>query len=407
MNPFLADPALQPLWRAAGAALDRNGLSWRGRLTLPELTAEGRRRLGVLIETRMPGTRRTVSLDAVAAGVERLTGYPFVDVLGALGYAPVGRREAALARRDATQQRRAALDAATLTQLGAAGWVLAWRDAAWVDGLFARRTAEEVTADLTRVGQVLARAGGGHSRTEVAAQLFGDAHALDTTTRLAGLVLRALLLRDGPADERNAWERAGLPLDLVSAPVLTWALPLIGAGGVPQAVRAMTAAGLPIQLSVLALRAAPLSVAADTPVLVVENPRLVEAAAERRLEAAVICTNGNPTTAPNLAIAQLRASGAHLRYHGDLDAPGLAMAGRARDAGCEPFHMSAANYLAALADARTAGVELPRSATTAPPTPWDPALAVAFDEHRAVVHEERVMEEVLRAHAGGSRRHRG
>ncbi len=121
----------------------------------------------------------------------------------------------------------------------------------------------------------------------------------------------------------------------------------------------------------------------------------------------MICTNGNPTTAPNLAIAQLRASGAHLRYHGDLDAPGLAMAGRASHAGCAPFHMLAADYLAALADARTAGVELPRSAATAPPTPWDPALAVAFDEHRAVVHEERVMEEVLRAHGGGSRRHRG
>ena len=180
--------------------------------------------------------------------------------------------------------------------------------------------------------------------------------------------------------------------------LLTWGLPALGAAGVADAVRAMTAAGLPMQLSVLALRASPLAVAAGTPVLVVENPRLVEAAAERRLAAAVLCTNGNPTTAPNLAVAQLRACGARLRYHGDFDAPGLAMTGRARDAGCEPFRMSAPDYLAALAEASAAGVELPRDAAAAPTTPWDPALAVAFDKHRAVVHEERVMDGVLSFH---------
>ena len=125
----------------------------------------------------------------------------------------------------------------------------------------------------------------------------------------------------------------------------------------------------------------------------------MEAAAERRLAAAVLCTNGNPTTAPSLAIAQLKSCGARLRYHGDLDAPGLAMTGRARDAGCEPFRMSAQDYRDALADASAVGVELPRDPAVAPPTPWDPALAVAFDEHRAVVHEERVMDNVLGAHA--------
>jgi uncharacterized protein (TIGR02679 family) len=397
VTTFLADPSLQPLWRAVTAALDRNGLGWRGRLTLPALTPEGRRRLGILVEGRIPATRHTVALDTLAAGVERLAGASFADTLAALGHPPAGRREAALARRDARQQRRAALEHATAAHLRDAAWVSAWRDAAWTDGLFAHSTAAEVTSAVTRVGQVLASAGSGRSRTEVAAQLFGDAHALDTSTRLATLVTRALTTRDGPADERGAWERAGLPWDLVSVPVLTWALPVVGAGGVADAVRAMTAAGLPMQLSVLALRASPLAVPAGTPVLVVENPRLVEAAAERRLTAAVLCTNGNPTTAPSLAIAQLRLCGARLRYHGDFDAPGLAMAGRARDAGCEPFRMSAEDYLSALAEASAAGVELPRDSAAAPRTPWDPALAIAFDEHRAVVHEERVMDDVLTA----------
>jgi uncharacterized protein (TIGR02679 family) len=398
VNSFLADPSLQPLWQAVTAALDRNGLGWRGRLTLPELTAEGRRRLGILVDARIAATRRTVALDTVAAGVERLTGDTVVDALAALGHPPTGRHEAALARRNAKQQRRAALEHATTAYVGDAAWARSWRDAAWTDGLFARATAEEVTTAVMRVGQVLALAGSGRSRTEVAAHLFGNAHALDTSARLTTLVTRALITRDGPADERTAWERAGLPLDLVSTPVLTWALPILGANGVAHAMRAMTAAGLPTHLSVLALRASPLTVAPGTPVLVVENPRLVEAAAERRLAAAVLCTNGNPTTAPSLAIAQLRSCGARLRYHGDFDAPGLAMAGRARDAGCEPFRMSAAGYLDALAEASTAGVALPRDSAAVPRTPWDPALAIAFDEHRAVVHEERVMDDVLAAH---------
>jgi len=401
VNRFLADPSLQPLWQAVSAALDRNGLGWRGRLPLPDLTAEGRRRLGILVDARIAAGRRTVALDAVAAGVERLTGDTVVDALAALGFAPTGRHEAALARRHARQQRREALEQATAAHLSDATWARTWRDAAWTDGLFARATAEEVTTAVIRVGQVLALAGSGRSRTEVAAQLFGDAHALDTSTRLTTLVTRALTTRDGPGDERTTWERAGLPLDLVSAPVLTWALPVRGPDGVAHAIRTMTAAGLPMQLSVLALRASPLTVQPGTTVLVVENPRLVEAAAERRLAAAVLCTNGNPTTAPILAIEQLRSCGARLRYHGDFDAPGLAMAGRARAAGCEPFRMSAEDYLDALADAAAAGVELPRDSAAAPRTPWDPALAIAFDEHRAVAHEERVMDEVLAAHVAG------
>ncbi|WP_211355092.1 DUF2399 domain-containing protein [Blastococcus colisei] len=143
----------------------------------------------------------------------------------------------------------------------------------------------------------------------------------------------------------------------------------------------------------------PLTVAPGTPVLVVENPRLVEAATERHLVAAFLCTNGNPTTAPSLAIAQLRACGARLRYHGDFDAAGLGMVNRARDAGCEPFLMTASAYVGALDEASAAGVELPRDPVAAPPTPWDPALAIAFNEHRGIVHEERVMDDVLAAHA--------
>lgn len=399
MSPFLADPALDPLWAAVRAALDRNGLAWRGRLTLPELAPEGRRRLGVLIERPVPPGRRTVSLAELAAAVERVARTDLVGALDAVGHAPAGRREAAHARQEASRARRAALDAA-VTDLGEQ-WAPVWADGAWGDGLFAGRAPAEVTELVDRVGQVLRLGGSGRSRTEIAALVLGDSHGLDSSTRLGGLITRALVARDGAAGERAAWERAGIPLDLVSAPVLTWGLPLLGGAGVALAVRAMTAAGLPLHLSVAALRAAaPLRVAAGTAVLVVENPRLVEAAAQHHLPAAVLCTNGNPTTAPSEAVAALGAAGAVLRYHGDFDAPGLAMAARAHAAGCVPFRMTAGDYREAVEAAAAAGVDLPREQAAPPPTLWDTALAVAFAESGGlVVHEERVMDDVLADHA--------
>lgn len=399
MTGFLADPGLAPLWSAVHAALDRNGLDWRGRLTLPELVPEGRRRLGVLIERPVPPGRRTVSLAELAAGMARVAGADLVDVLAELGHAPAGRREALRARQEATRARRAALDGAVAEYLPDATWGTGWAHAAWTDGLFASYPPTEVRAVISRVGQVLACGGSGRSRNEIAARLLGDSHALDSATRLAALVTRALVVRDGPETERAAWERAGMPLDLVSAPVLTWGLPLIGDGAVAAAARAMTGAGLPLHLSVLALRAQPPRVAAGTPVLVVENPRLVEVAAQRNLPAAVLCTHGNPTTAPNEAVAALRVAGAQLRYHGDFDAPGLAMAARAHTAGCAPFQMSARHYRDAVAAAAAAGVDLPRDPAPAPATAWDPDLAILFEDRRFVVHQERVMDEVLAAHA--------
>ncbi|MGE3287366.1 MAG: DUF2399 domain-containing protein [Pseudonocardia sp.] len=398
MTSFLAAPELEPLWVAVRAALDRNGLEWRGRLTLPALPPEGRRRLGVLLDRPVPALRRSVPLDELAAAVERLTRADLVDALADLGHPPMGRREARLARQEATRLRRAALGSAIDAELSDETWAPGWGDTAWTDGLFARMSPEEIRTLVTDTSRVLALGGTGRSRSEIAAVLLGHAHALDSSTRLAVLVTRALVARDGPESERVVWERAGMPLDLVSAPVLTWALPLLGDGAVARAARAMTAAGLPLHVTTVALRAEPLLVPTGTPVLVVENPRLVEAAAQRNLAGAVLCTNGNPTTAPTEAIAALRGAGARLRYHGDFDTAGLAMAARAAAMGCVPFLMAAADYRGALTAASASGVELPQDTAHVPPTPWDGALALLFGEHRRVVHEERVMDEVLAAH---------
>lgn len=399
MTDFLAVSELTPLWEAVRAALDRNGLEWRGRLALPLLPAEGRRRLGVLLERPIPADRRSVPLAELAAAVERLSRTDLVSALTDLGHRPSGRREARLAHQEATRLRRAAVDTAVEAAFPDATWAVGWGDSAWTDGLFARQSPEEVRTLIMDTARVLRHAGTGRSRTELAALLLGNAHALDSSERIAVLVTRALIARDGPESERVVWERAGMPLDLVSAPVLTWGLRLLGEGAVAHSSRAMRDAGLPLHLSTVALRAEPLRVPEGTRVLVVENPRLVEAAAQRRLPAAVMCTNGNPTTAPSECIAGLRSSGADLRYHGDFDTAGLAMAARAAASGCAPFLMSAKDYRAALVVASSNGVELPRDGGVTPATPWDAALATAFEASRLIVHEERVMDDVLASHA--------
>lgn len=402
MNTFLTDPSLDPLWSETAAALDRNGLEWRGPLRLPVLSPEGRRRLGILLDRTITGDRRSVPLADLADGVSRLTGGTFLQALIDLGHAPEGRREVSAARRSAAHDRRAALEAVVDELAPSAAWLPKWADAARRDGLFAGHDAKGVVGTVRRVVAVVGQGGLGRSRTEVAALVLGDAHALDTATALATLVTRALVERDGPGTARQVWERAGMPLDLVSAPVLTWGLPLLGASPVAVAAEAMTAAGLPLHLSAVALRQAPLRVVSGTAVLVVENPRLVEAAAERNLPAALLATNGNVTTAPLLAIEALREAGARLRYHGDFDSPGLAMAARAVDLGCVPFRMTAADYLEALSSATTDGVVLPHDRFPVPATPWDPDLASVFGANGLVVHEERVMDCVLDAHAAAS-----
>lgn len=136
--------------------------------------------------------------------------------------------------------------------------------------------------------------------------------------------------------------------------------------------------------------------------LVVENPRLVEAAAQRRLPAPVLTTNGNPSSAVTLALGQLADSGAVLRYHGDFDSAGLGMADRAAGLGCQPWRMGAADYRDAVQHAEHRAVELPRDPAPAPATPWDLELATEFDRRRAVVHEERVMDELLTEHVNSA-----
>ncbi|MGB7237964.1 MAG: DUF2399 domain-containing protein, partial [Rhodococcus sp. (in: high G+C Gram-positive bacteria)] len=237
------------------------------------------------------------------------------------------------------------------------------------------------------------------SRAEIAAALYGSAHGLDVGTRRAAVVTRALRYLVGPLDGRDLWDAAGVMIDRVSAPALTWALPVTGESPLTNVITAATAGGLPVHLTLLALRRHPISVPEQSTILVVENPRLVEAAVERGVRGGLIATNGNPANAVTSLLAQLRASGATVRYHGDFDTAGLAIARRLHDRGAVPLHMDAADYNAAIERAEASGTPLDIDSKPCGETPWDPALQSAFNDRRRVIHEEFVLDQVLNAFA--------
>jgi uncharacterized protein (TIGR02679 family) len=132
-------------------------------------------------------------------------------------------------------------------------------------------------------------------------------------------------------------------------------------------------------------------------VLAVDNPRVVEAAAEARSPLSLVALNGNRSAAARLLVDQLLGCRAHVRYHGDFDSAGIAICGRMHALGLEPWRMDADDYLSAVDAAERAGTPLPTERRPPPGTPWSPARRETFDRHRKVVHEELILDELLRS----------
>lgn len=389
---------MAPVWEAVRHRLETRGVDNRGRVRLPPLDAESR-----LTMTALLGRRPASQLDLKRVEDElrrQGVGPDLATALAELGFPvdpePARRRAEVAAGREARAAARA--EAAT--------WSEPWAEQ-WVDGVVRagvlRRLDRDAAVDLVRrarrvldaIDDRAARFDAPISRTDLAADVLGHAHALDTGTRTEVAVGRALALRAGPSDPRAVWEEAGVHLDLTSGPALAWNLPLLPGVGLGLIVEAATAAGVPVHLTRMALELHPVRVVPRAGVLVVENPRVVEAAAQRRSPLALVCAGGSPSGAVQLLVRQLLNAGAMVRYHGDFDAAGLALCARMVTAGVSPWRMGAADYLSALTAADADGVTLPVDTSPPPPTPWDPALQEAFDRDRRIVHEERLLPGLL------------
>lgn len=397
-RPSLASPAMAPVWGAIQGRLEARGTDSRGRLRLPPLSSEARLTLFGLLG-RTPTA--TIDLAAIEAALTDLgVGEDLASAIGNLGFVPSAgpaERRAARAERDAA--RRAARAAAGEW---ADPWATEWIDEIVRAGLLKGLDAPGAVALVRSVRTILDRLDTSSSdvrsisRTDLAATLLGSSHALDSGTALEASTARALIHRAEGDLIDDAWERAGVHTDQVSGAALTWALPLLHGSGLHRMVGAAADAGVPVHLTRYALALHPIRVEAGTTVLVAENPRVVEAAVQRSSPRATVTTNGNPSAAVRLLLDQLLASGATLLYHGDFDVPGLAICARMQRIGLRPWRMDAAHYRAAVEAASADGIDLPSEHRAAGATPWDPSLQRAIGEIGKIVHEERLLDDLLR-----------
>jgi uncharacterized protein (TIGR02679 family) len=129
------------------------------------------------------------------------------------------------------------------------------------------------------------------------------------------------------------------------------------------------------------------------PVFCCENPQVMQAAARAGVPGALLCLSGNPSSAGVLLLAALLTAGVEMRYHGDFDWPGVAIAGRVFASGAMPWRMGVGDYRNALA-----GLPSPRRLPLSGPpiaTPWDEDLGRAMHALGVAVHEESLLDVLL------------
>ena len=391
----LLRPGLAPVWEAARRQLDRFGPRRRGTIVRPELDSRSTLALESLLG-RKP-TKRLNLGEIERALVARNVGDDLYGALTRLGHPPsqeAAQRRAARTRSDAAR--------ATLTSAVASWdepWATEWSDRIVRAGLLSDLDSDAADTLIADVRLLLDHLDDleppGTGRTELAAALFGSAHALDQGTKRSTAVTHALRYRVGALEGRELWEAAGILWDSVSAPALMWSLPVVGASALDEQIRAASSGRLPLHVSLFAMQRHPVTVPRGTCVLVVENPRLVEAAAERNLPGCVVTSNGNPSTAVTTLLRQLQRSGASIWYHGDFDAPGIAICRRMHENGYTPWMMDAPDYEDAVRLAERNGVRLELDPNDCGTTPWDRTLQAVFRRRRLIVHEEFVLDGIL------------
>jgi uncharacterized protein (TIGR02679 family) len=390
---------LDRVWAQLADRLERNGLQARGRILVNELNRSERHALGGLLGRVLASGTCRVDLSSLD---ERLRGRSDQGLVEAaervLGRSLVDRPSQRQAR---GEQREAPFGAARswLEQHPdqVHQWSEVWLAALRRDGLLIRDP--DSSGLMLRALSVLATcledpSRPSLSRTELAAAATHDAHALDDDRRLSQLVLRALALRvDRPAptsasERRDIWESVGVTADSVSTTCLTLGLGVLD--GWAGALRYQLAAdsGDPIHVTWWDLRRG-LQMASGQDVFVCENPRVLEAIAERGLDGiAVVCTSGRSTLVVLEVLRRLSGSFAHIRYHGDFDWPGLAMTNQlVAMFDVEPWRMSADDYLESPACLPLLGSEVSPA--------WDAELGAAMCHRGLAVHEEAVLGPLL------------
>jgi uncharacterized protein (TIGR02679 family) len=392
---WVTDPTLHPLWDAVRNRYERNGLQARGRLRVLLETREQRHAAGDLLGQPVTGQRLTIDLGVLDQRLrERAAAGGLGEVLTRLyGQAPQDR-PAARAALQASREAPLRLAADLVDAPWAHDWIAGLRQTGLLtnrdDAQATVREAARVLLHLTDPDMPTVT----RSRVELGATVVGDAHALDRDRVLHHVVLRGLAAAAGTAvptstpERERLWGRFGVEPDLLSRTCLVWGLRIEAEGSLGRRLDAAADAGDPVHLTAWDLRrVSTVRPRPATPVLVCENPRVLEAVAESGLTGwAAVCTSGEPNLVVDRVLRDIASAGAPLFYHGDFDWPGVAIANRIIDnVGAVAWKMTAFDYLQAV---RADGP--PLAGRPVEPS-WDAELGAAMRTQSRAVHEESVL----------------
>ncbi len=400
----------QPLWSAVRRRLESNGLVLGGTPVRVQVSTDRQRRSICGLLGRSAATGSTikvglVELDEVLRNGAVSTG--LIAVLHAIG-GPLDDR--VTTRRGVEQARAsawAAVDAHPTLQVRPAlvGWVTTLRSTGGATRIAGNPVAgaELVVRALGVIGTLPAQNVG---LAALAADLTGDAHALDRDTPLGKLMSSALEVLDdempveGDLDApawwwRRRWARQGVVCDDLSVSVLVLNLPVRSDGDmIATAIQEHAFGGEPLRLTLRQLAVGELTVPHGCDVFVCENPSVVAQAAQllEGRSAPLVCVEGQPNTAAGSLLDALTAQGCRLHYHGDFDWGGLKIARSVlASPAASPWRFGADDYRAAAGLGR---IELP----SCPPTlltPWDDELVSAMATAGVAVYEEQVLGDLL------------
>jgi uncharacterized protein (TIGR02679 family) len=415
-----AGPEYRRLMEAARRSLERTGGDLTRMVTVKTPDDQERRAIiGITGQYRPEGVGvLAVQLADVDLAIREATGSGLIELLERLGPA---LRDRPAERQRLSAGRESALRVAEQSVLSSRGWFQSWLAELAADGTLTRlvntsgagqpeggtNQLEVGPGQLANAVRVLEWAerrmdirAAPAQLAELAATITGDAKALNHGTTLATLVLRALAFRLGAdrprttEERRDLWDRSGVIVDDLASRVLVLNLAADGAG-LGEWLTSARALGTPFYVTLHQLVTLPIAVRPGEVVHVCENPAVLRRAAADLGSAArpLLCTEGQPSTAFHRLAKAVTGTGGRLRYHGDFDWPGVAIAGNVITRhGARPWHFSAADYERAV---RRAGEQVSLSGTPQP-TPWDPALARTMTALNQVVYEESVADELIR-----------
>lgn len=399
------------LLAAARRSVERTGGDLTGSVSVSEPTdAERKAIIGITGQYRDARTARiTVRLADLDEAVREATGHGLPELLSELG-GPLRDRKA---ERDAfVVSRDGAIASAQASQLhGSCDWYRDWLEQIAADGTLTRLINQGEQARLGQAVRVLEyladRAGVPVMLPALAAAVTGDTKTLNHGTVASTLVLRALAIKSGlprpdsAGDRRELWETSDVVPDDLASRVLVLNLPARGLG-LGEWLTGAANLGVPFYVTLHQLMTMPPAVPAVV-VHVCENPAVLRRAAAELGpgSAALLCGEGRPSTAFNQLATAIVAGGGELRYHGDFDWPGIAIANSVMTRhAARPWRMSAADYLAGV---RSDGDYVALTGTPRS-TPWDPGLRDAMAASGRAVYEESVSAPLLGDLASRARR---